>query len=162
MRAVVQRVSSASVTVAAPVGESSSSSPTRETAGAIGPGLLVLLGIHPTDTEADGQWLAEKLARLRIFEDDAGQMNRSVADIGGGLLVVSQFTLFASTKKGTRPSFNDAAKPDLAIPLYEKFVAQASAALGRPVATGRFGAMMQVSLVNDGPVTLLIDTKQRE
>ena len=89
-------------------------------------------------------------------------MNRSVADIGGGILVVSQFTLFASTKKGTRPSFNDAAKPAVAIPLYEQFVAQVSAALGRPVATGRFGAMMRVSLVNDGPVTLVIDTKQRE
>jgi D-tyrosyl-tRNA(Tyr) deacylase len=162
MRAVVQRVSSASVTVAVPVGNGSSPSPARETTGAIGPGLLVLLGIHPADTEADGQWLAEKLVRLRIFEDDAGQMNRSVADIGGGLLVVSQFTLFASTRKGTRPSFNDAAKPDIAIPLYEKFVAQAAAALGRPVATGRFGAMMQVALVNDGPVTLVIDTKARE
>ena len=162
MRAVVQRVSSASVTVATPAGDGSSSAPTGETTGAIGPGLLVLLGIHPSDTEADGQWLAEKLVRLRIFEDDAGQMNRSVADLGGGILVVSQFTLFASTKKGTRPSFNDAAKPDHAIPLYEKFVAQSAAALGRPVATGRFGAMMQVSLVNDGPVTLVIDTKQRE
>ena len=162
MRAVVQRVSSASVTVATPAGDGSSSAPTGETTGAIGPGLLVLLGIHPSDTEADGQWLAEKLVRLRIFEDDAGQMNRSVADLGGGILVVSQFTLFASTKKGTRPSFNDAAKPDLAIPLYEKFVAQAATALGHPVATGRFGAMMQVALVNDGPVTLVIDTKQRE
>lgn len=162
MRAVVQRVSSASVTVATPAGDGSSSAPTGETTGAIGPGLLVLLGIHPADTEADGLWLAEKLVRLRIFEDDAGQMNRSVADLGGGILVVSQFTLFASTKKGTRPSFNDAAKPDLAIPLYEKFVAQSAAALGRPVATGRFGAMMQVALVNDGPVTLVIDTKARE
>ncbi len=150
MRAVVQRVSSASVSVAG------------ESTGAIGPGLLVLLGIHPTDTADDGHWLADKLVRLRVFEDDAGQMNRSVADLGGGILVVSQFTLFASTRKGTRPSFNDAAKPDLAIPLYETFVAQATAALGRPVATGRFGAMMQVALVNDGPVTLVIDTKQRE
>lgn len=150
MRAVVQRVSAASVTVAG------------ETTGAIGPGLLVLLGIHPADTAADGRWLADKLVRLRLFDDAAGQMNRSVQDIGGSLLVVSQFTLFASTKKGTRPSFNDAAKPDLAIPLYEQFVAQASAALGRPVATGRFGAMMQVALVNDGPVTLVIDTKDRE
>ncbi len=159
MRAVVQRVSSASVSVARPDVPLPSSG---EVVGAIDRGLLVLLGIHSSDTEADGQWLAEKLARLRIFEDEAGQMNRSVTDIGGGLLVVSQFTLFASTKKGTRPSFNDAAKPDLAIPLYERFVAQASAALGRPVATGRFGAMMQVSLVNDGPVTLVIDTKTRE
>lgn len=150
MRAVIQRVSSASVTVAG------------ETTDAIGRGLLVLLGVHPADTAEDGQWLAEKLVRLRIFEDDAGQMNRSVLDSGGGILVVSQFTLFASTRKGTRPSFNDAAKPDLAIPLYEQFVAQVAAALGRPVATGRFGAMMQVTLVNDGPVTLVIDTKVRE
>ncbi|MFT3829321.1 MAG: D-aminoacyl-tRNA deacylase [Opitutaceae bacterium] len=150
MRAVIQRVSSASATVAG------------QTTGAIGRGLLVLLGVHPTDTAADGQWLAEKLVRLRIFEDEAGQMNRCVLDIGGGILVVSQFTLFASTRKGKRPSFNDAAKPDLAIPLYEQFVAQAAAALGRPVATGIFGAMMQVALVNDGPVTLVIDTKVRE
>ncbi len=172
MRAVVQRVSSARVTIAAARSGSASLPPSAglpgaggiaaEITGEIGPGLLVLLGIHPSDTEADGQWLAEKLVRLRIFEDDAGQMNRSVLDSGGGLLVVSQFTLFASTRKGTRPSFNDAAKPDLAIPLYEKFVSQASAALGRPVATGRFGAMMQVALVNDGPVTLLLDTKLRE
>ncbi len=174
MRAVVQRVSSASVTIAAPSSGSVSLPPDAspppnealppagETTGRIGPGLLVLLGIHPADTEADGQWLAEKLVRLRIFEDEAGQMNRSVQDMAGGILVVSQFTLFASTRKGTRPSFNDAAKPELAIPLYERFIAQANAALGRPVATGRFGAMMQVSLVNDGPVTLLIDTKLRE
>ncbi len=162
MRAVVQRVSSASVTIAASDPGSAAPPSTHETTGAIGPGLVVLLGVHPADTEADGQWLAEKLVRLRIFEDEAGQMNRSVQDIAGGILVVSQFTLFASTKKGTRPSFNDAAKPDLAIPLYEKFVAQAAAALGRPVATGRFGAMMQVALVNDGPVTLVIDTKARE
>lgn len=150
MRAVVQRVASASVTVAG------------ETTGCIGPGLLVLLGVHPADTEEDGRWLADKLVRLRIFEDETGQMNRSVQDIGGGLLLVSQFTLFASTKKGTRPSFNDAAKPEVAIPLYDKFLAQATAALGRPVASGRFGAMMQVALVNDGPVTIIIDTKDRE
>lgn len=168
MRAVVQRVSSASVTVSAPVSRNASPppnaplQPAAETTGQIGPGLLVLLGIHPADTETDGQWLAEKLVRLRIFEDEAGQMNRSVQDIAGDILVVSQFTLFASTRKGTRPSFNDAAKPELAIPLYERFIAQTSAALGRPVATGRFGAMMQVSLVNDGPVTLLLDTKLRE
>lgn len=150
MRAVVQRVSSARVTIAG------------ETSGAIERGLLVLLGVAQTDTEADARWLAEKIAALRIFEDADGKMNRSVVDVGGGILVVSQFTLFASTRKGTRPSFNDAAKPDLAVPLYEAFVRLAGAALGRPVATGRFGAMMKVALVNDGPVTLLIDTKARE
>jgi D-tyrosyl-tRNA(Tyr) deacylase len=150
MRAVIQRVSSASVTIAG------------EIAGSIDRGLLVLLGVAQGDTEADGQWLADKTAALRIFEDDAGKMNRSVVDIAGGILVVSQFTLFASTRKGTRPSFNDAAKPELAIPLYEAFIRQATAALGRPVATGKFGAMMEVALVNDGPVTLVIDSKLRE
>lgn len=150
MRAVVQRVKSSRVTV---VGEIT---------GEIGPGLLVLLGVAQTDTEADAQWLAEKICALRIFEDDAGKMNRSVVDIAGGVLVVSQFTLFASTRKGTRPSFNDAAKPDLAIPLYEAFNRLATAALGRPVATGRFAATMEVALVNDGPVTIVIDTKTRE
>lgn len=150
MRAVIQRVASAKVTIAG------------EVSGAVDRGLLVLLGVAQDDTEADAQWLAEKIAALRIFEDDAGKMNRSVVDIGGGILVVSQFTLFASTRKGTRPSFNDAAKPDLAIPLYESFVRLATTALGRPVATGKFGAMMEVSLVNDGPVTLIIDTKTRE
>ncbi|MBI5766741.1 MAG: D-tyrosyl-tRNA(Tyr) deacylase [Verrucomicrobia bacterium] len=159
MRAVVQRVSSARVTIDGRV------------AGAIERGLLVLLGIAPTDTAADGEWLAQKIAALRIFEDAEGRMNRSVVDVaaaGGALrpdtptvLVVSQFTLFASTRKGTRPSFNDAAKPDLAIPLYEKFLAQMEAALGRTVARGEFGAMMQVALVNDGPVTLIIDTRER-
>jgi D-tyrosyl-tRNA(Tyr) deacylase len=150
MRAVVQRVSSARVTVGA------------EVTGEIGRGLLVLLGVAQQDTEADAQWLAEKIVALRIFEDDAGKMNLSVADTAGGVLVVSQFTLFASTRKGTRPSFNDAARPELAIPLYEAFNRFAAAALGRPVATGRFGAMMDVALVNDGPVTLVIDTRTRE
>lgn len=150
MRAVIQRVSSARVTVAG------------EITGEIGAGLLVLLGVAQGDTEADARWLAEKTVALRIFEDEAGKMNRSVVDVAGGVLVVSQFTLFASTRKGTRPSFNDAAKPDVAIPLYEAFNRFASAALGRPVATGRFAAMMDVALVNDGPVTLIIDSKQRE
>ena len=150
MRAVVQRVSSARVTVAG------------ETTGEIATGLLVLLGVAQGDTEADAQWLAEKCVALRIFEDDTGRMNRSVVDVGGGVLVVSQFTLFASTRKGTRPSFNDAAKPDVAIPLYEAFNRFAASALGRPVATGRFAAMMDVALVNDGPVTLIIDTRIRE
>jgi D-tyrosyl-tRNA(Tyr) deacylase len=150
MRAVIQRVTRASVTVAG------------EITGEINLGLLVLLGVAQGDTEADAQWLAEKIAALRIFEDAEGKMNRSVVDVAGGLLVVSQFTLFASTRKGTRPSFNDAAKPDLAIPLYEAFNRFASAALGRPVAPGRFAAMMDVALVNNGPVTIVIDTKTRE
>ena len=150
MRLVLQRVSRARVTV------------NGEVVGQIEAGLLVLLGIAPTDTDGDAQWLAEKVCALRIFEDEAGRMNRSVAEIGGGMLVVSQFTLFASTRKGTRPSFNDAAKPEIAIPLYERFNHFASAALGRPVATGRFGAKMDIELVNDGPVTLVIDSKLRE
>ena len=150
MRSVVQRVSSARVTVAG------------ETIGEIEVGLLVLLGIAPTDSDADAQWLAEKLCALRIFEDAEGRMNRSVTEISGSLLVVSQFTLFASTRKGTRPSFNDAAKPDVAMPLYESFNRFATAALGRPVVTGRVAAKMDITLVNDGPVTLVIDSKVRE
>jgi D-tyrosyl-tRNA(Tyr) deacylase len=150
MRLVVQRVSSARVTVAG------------EVTGEIGPGLLVLLGVAQGDTEADAQWLAEKVCALRIFEDADGKMNRSVVDVGGGVLVVSQFTLFASTRKGTRPSFNDAAKPHIAIPLYEAFNRFATAVLGRPVATGRFAAMMDVALVNSGPVTLVLDSRLRE
>ena len=150
MRAVLQRVTRAHVTVEG------------ETTGAIETGLLVFLGVAPADTESDAQWLAERICALRIFQDAEGRMNRSVVDIAGGILVVSQFTLFASTRKGTRPSFNDAAKPETAIPLYEAFNRFASAALGRPVATGRFAAKMDVSLVNDGPVTLIIDTKERE
>jgi D-tyrosyl-tRNA(Tyr) deacylase len=150
MRAVIQRVSSARVAVGG------------EVTGEIARGLLVLLGVGHGDTEADAQWLAEKIAALRIFEDEGGRMNRSVVEVAGGLLVVSQFTLLASTRKGTRPSFNDAAKPDLAVLLYEAFNRCASTALGRPVATGRFAAKMDVSLVNDGPVTLVIDSKLRE
>lgn len=150
MRIVLQRVSSARVTVEG------------RTVGSISRGLLVLLGIGEQDTDEDAQWLAAKIAALRIFEDNEGKMNRSVVDCGGGILVVSQFTLLASTRKGTRPSFNDAAKPGQAIPLYEAFVRHASAALGSPVATGKFGAMMQVDLTNDGPVTLVIDSKLRE
>jgi D-aminoacyl-tRNA deacylase len=165
MRVVIQRVSSARVTVAG------------EVTGEIGAGLLVLLGVAHADTEADAQWLAEKICALRIFPDAEGKMNLSVRDLppsisglsapnprfaAPSVLVVSQFTLFASTRKGTRPSFNDAAKPDLAIPLYEAFNRFAAAALGRPVATGRFAAMMEVALVNDGPVTLVIDSRTRE
>lgn len=151
MRVVVQRVASAQVTVEGRV------------TGKVGRGLLVLQGIVPDDTAADGEWLAQKLTKLRIFEDCDGKMNLSVADVAdGGILLVSQFTLHASTAKGTRPSFHAAARPEIARPLYEQFHQQLAAALGRPVATGEFGAMMQVSLVNDGPVTLIIDSKQRE
>jgi D-tyrosyl-tRNA(Tyr) deacylase len=150
MRAVVQRVSSARVTVAG------------EITGEIGTGLLIFIGVAQGDSGADGEWLAQKIAALRIFEDDAGRMNRSLIDVGGGALVVSQFTLLASTGKGTRPSFNAAAPPALAIPLYEEFMQQLSAVLGRPVASGRFGAMMDVALVNAGPVTLVLDSRTRE
>lgn len=150
MRVVIQRVSQAQVTTAGRV------------TGRIDRGLLILLGIAGGDTSADAAWLAQKIAGLRIFADDAGAMNRSVRDIAGGLLVVSQFTLLASTRKGTRPSFNDAARPELARPLYEQFLHLAATAIDRPVATGEFGAAMQVSLLNDGPVTLVIDSRQRE
>ena len=150
MRVVLQRVSSASVAIAGDV------------VGRIDHGLLVLVGIAPTDTTEDGAWLSTKIAAMRIFPDEAGQMNRSVRDIGGGILAISQFTLFASTRKGSRPSFNDAGKPDLARPLYEKFLEQLTEALGKPVAQGEFGADMKVSLVNDGPVTIVIDSKLRE
>jgi D-tyrosyl-tRNA(Tyr) deacylase len=150
MRAVIQRVTSASVVVAG------------ETVGAIDRGLLVLVGKEAADSSEDVEWLATKIVNLRIFADETGTMSRSVRDVEGGILVVSQFTLFASTRKGTRPSWHRAARPDHAIPLYELLVEQLSAQLGRCVETGRFGAMMQVALVNDGPVTLLIDTKTRE
>lgn len=150
MRVVLQRVSSASVAIDGRV------------AGRIDRGLLVLVGIEAADTAADGEWLAQKLCKLRIFADEAGQMNKSVVETGGGILLISQFTLHASTAKGTRPSFNAAARPEQARPLYETFIAQLSAALGQPVQTGEFGAMMQVSLVNDGPVTLIIDSKSRD
>ncbi|MBK9139203.1 MAG: D-tyrosyl-tRNA(Tyr) deacylase [Verrucomicrobia bacterium] len=150
MRAVVQRVSQATVSIRGVVRCS------------IGRGLLILLGIEATDATEDLVWLSGKLARLRIFSDEQGLMNRSVGDIGGEALVVSQFTLFASTRKGNRPSFTDAAKPDVAIPLYEAFLRQLEADLGRPVATGEFGADMQVALVNDGPVTIWFDTRRRE
>lgn len=150
MRAVVQRVLQASVTLDGTV------------TAAIGPGLLVLLGVEPADTGADIEWLSGKLARLRIFSDDAGLMNRSLQDTGGEALVVSQFTLFASTKKGNRPSYSQAARPEVAIPLYEAFVRRLAADLGKPVRTGEFGADMKVALVNDGPVTIIIDTHNRE
>ena len=150
MRAVIQRVSSASVTIAGAV------------SGEIRQGLLILLGIEPTDDQTDIQWLSGKISRMRIFGDEEDAMNRSVVDVDGGLLVVSQFTLHASTKKGNRPSFIKAARPEIAIPLYEAFVKQLSVDAGRPVETGRFGAMMDVALVNDGPVTIIVDSKQKE
>ena len=150
MRAVIQRVSSASVTIAG------------QTKAAIQHGLLVLLGIEEGDAADDIEWLAGKLVRLRIFNDDQGVMNRSVQEASGDVLVVSQFTLFASTKKGNRPSYIRAARPETAIPLYEMFLNKLAADLGKPVLSGEFGADMKVSLVNDGPVTILMDTKVRE
>ncbi len=146
MRAVVQRVARARVVVEGQV------------VGEIQQGLLVLLGVTHTDTPADVQWLANKIAGLRIFNDADGKMNRDVTEAGGGILVVSQFTLYGDCKKGRRPSFVDAARPETAVPLYEAFV-NAIKALGIPTATGSFGAMMQVELVNDGPVTLVVDSK---
>jgi D-tyrosyl-tRNA(Tyr) deacylase len=145
MRAVLQRVSRAQVAVAGVV------------IGAVKRGLLVLLGVAPGDTLAQAEWLADKVVTLRLFADDAGKMNRSIAEVGGGVLVVSQFTLFADSRKGRRPSFLDAAAPEIAKPLYEAFVL-AVRALGVPAQTGYFGADMQVELVNDGPVTLIVDT----
>jgi D-tyrosyl-tRNA(Tyr) deacylase len=150
MRTVIQRVQQASVIA--------DGQPT----GSIGQGLMVLLGIEEPDNDADIEWLCQKIVNLRIFNDETGVMNRSVMDIGGDILVVSQFTLFASTKKGNRPSYIRAARPETAIPLYERTIKNLITLLGRPIATGVFGADMQVSLVNDGPVTILIDTKDRE
>jgi D-tyrosyl-tRNA(Tyr) deacylase len=150
MRVVIQRVSSARVVADC-----------AET-GRINDGLLVLLGIEDADSEADVLWLSSKIVQLRIFPDEQGVMNRSVSDIGGGILLVSQFTLHASTRKGNRPSYIRAARPEIAIPLYEAMIRQLETDLGRPVATGRFGADMQVELVNDGPVTIIIDSKNRE
>ena len=150
MRAVIQRVREASVTIGG-TGRS-----------AIGRGVLVLLGIGHDDTEEDVDWLVKKTAALRIFDDDAGVMNLSLLDVGGQALVVSQFTLMASTRKGNRPSYIRAAGHPTAIPLYESFCRSLSVALGSEVATGVFGADMQVSLINDGPVTICIDTKNKE
>lgn len=147
MIALVQRVSRASVTVG------------DQLTGAIGPGLLVLLGVHETDTAAEGDWLARKVARLRVFADEDGRMNRSLLDTGGEALVVSQFTLYGDASKGHRPSFVASAPPDRAEPLYEAFTEALAAQLGRPVPTGVFGAMMDVSLVNDGPVTLILERR---
>ena len=150
MRVVIQRVNEAQVRIAGTV------------KGAIGPGLLALLAVEDTDTAEDIEWLSGKLVRLRVFDDDNGVMNRSVQETQGDILVVSQFTLFASTKKGNRPSYSRSARPEIAVPLYEAFVARLTQDLGKPVPTGEFGAHMLVSLVNDGPVTLIIDSKMRE
>lgn len=150
MRTVIQRVTSASVSIGG------------EVVGEIGKGVMLLLGITPEDTQQDADWLVGKISKLRIFDDANGVMNLSLQDTGGEALVVSQFTLMASYKKGNRPSYIHAAPPAVAIPLYEYFVAQLQQTLGRPVPTGQFGADMQVSLTNDGPVTIVMDSKNPE
>lgn len=150
MRVVVQKVSEAKVTVKGKLVSS------------IGKGLLVLLGIEDADVEDDIDWLVKKIVQLRIFNDENGVMNRSVQEVDGDIIVVSQFTLHANTKKGNRPSYIRAAKPDFAVPMYEKFIARTEEVLGKKVGTGIFGATMDVSLVNDGPVTLIIDSKQKD
>ena len=149
MKAVIQRVEKASVTIE------------NETVSSIGDGLLILLGIEDADDKEDIEWLSRKITGLRIFNDVEGIMNRSVLEVGGDIIVVSQFTLHASTKKGNRPSYMKAAAPEVAIPLYESFVEQMEKDLGKAVGTGRFGANMKVNLVNDGPVTIIIDTKNK-
>ncbi|RXG24751.1 D-aminoacyl-tRNA deacylase [Leeuwenhoekiella aequorea] len=150
MRVVIQRVSEASVTI------------DNIIKGAIGTGYMILLGIRAEDTLEDIDWLTSKICGLRVFSDSEGLMNESITDQHGDVLLISQFTLYASTKKGNRPSFINAAKPDIAIPLYEEFVNMLSQKLGKAVKTGEFGADMKVSLVNDGPVTITIDSKNRE
>jgi D-tyrosyl-tRNA(Tyr) deacylase len=150
MKAVIQRVSSGRVTVGDRV------------TGQVEAGLVVLLGIHCDDNPEDLEWLCGKIARLRIFEDESGNMNRSVVETGGGILLVSQFTLIASTRKGNRPSFNDAAAPAHAVPLYESAIEELGRVCRKPVQTGEFGTMMSVELVNDGPVTIVIDSRNRE
>jgi D-aminoacyl-tRNA deacylase len=149
MIAVIQRVSQASVTIE------------RNVKASIGTGLVVLLGIEDADSHDDVQWLAAKIVNLRIFNDAEGVMNVSVSDIKGDIIVVSQFTLHASTKKGNRPSYIKAAKPDIAVPLYRDFVTEVEKCFGKPVQTGEFGADMQVNILNDGPVTIIIDTKNK-
>lgn len=150
MRAVIQRVTQASVTINGNV------------TSAIGSGLLVLLGIEDADTVEDIEWLSGKIVNMRIFDDEHQVPNIAVKDTGGDILLVSQFTLYATTKKGNRPGYIRAARPDVAIPLYEKMIAQLEADLGKQICTGEFGADMKVQLLNDGPVTILMDTKQRE
>lgn len=150
MRAVIQRVTEAACRIGG------------EVSGAIGPGFLVLLGIEAADTLEDLEWLAGKIINMRVFEDEQGLMNKALADINGNILLISQFTLFASTRKGNRPGFTRAAKPDLAIPLYEAMIRRLSQLLNKPIQTGIFGADMKISLINDGPVTITIDTKNKE
>lgn len=150
MRAVIQRVLEANVSIGGAV------------KGAIRTGLLVLLAVEEADTVEDIEWLSGKVVRLRIFNDENGVMNRSVQEVNGDILLVSQFTLFASTKKGNRPSYSRSANPEIAVPLYQQFIARLTQDLGKSVQTGEFGAHMVVSLVNDGPVTIIIDSKSRE
>lgn len=150
MRVVIQRVSEASVTV------------TEKIVGKINIGLLVLIGIEDADTNEDVFWLSNKLCNLRIFNDESGVMNKSILEIGGNILLISQFTLHASTKKGNRPSYLKASKSPIAVPLYELMINQLQAGLGKPIEIGIFGADMKVQLVNDGPVTIIIDSKNRE
>jgi len=150
MRAVIQRVSRASVTIK------------NKIKSEIGPGLLVLIGIEESDNETDIEWLCNKIVQLRIFNDSNEVMNLSVLDVGGSVLAISQFTLHAKTRKGNRPSYIRAAHPDIAIPLYNRFVSRLSHLMGKEVGTGDFGAMMQIELINDGPVTIIIDTKEKE
>jgi len=150
MRAVIQRVSEASVTI------------NRLTTRSIGPGMVVLLAIEEPDTPDDVEWLSGKIVRLRIFDDGEAVMNRSIQEAKGEILLISQFTLFASTRKGNRPSYSRAASPQIAIPLYEQFIRKLTQDLGRPIQTGEFGADMKVHLINDGPVTIIIDTKLKE
>ena len=150
MRAVIQRVSEASVTI------------DGEIKGAIGRGLLVFLGIESEDGPEDLAWLSGKIPQIRLFPDEAGKMNLAITEIDGEILLISQFTLFGNLRKGSRPSFNRAAPPEMAVPVYEEFVGALSNALGKPVVTGEFGAMMKIQAVNDGPVTLFIDTKNKK
>lgn len=150
MRTVIQRVQSASVTI------------DGEIKSAIGKGLLIFLGIEDKDSEADIEWLVKKIVNLRIFDDENGVMNRSIIEVNGEALVVSQFTLHASTKKGNRPSYIKASKPEKAIPLYNEFCDEMSLALGKTIGTGKFGADMKVGILNDGPVTILIDSQNKE
>ena len=150
MRNIIQRVRNASVTI------------DEQLYSSIGQGMMILVGIEDADNDEDIAFLVKKVVAMRIFDDENGVMNRSVMDIGGEVLVVSQFTLHASTKKGNRPSYIKAAKPDISVPLYERFCAELSSALGKPVKTGVFGADMQCALINDGPVTIFMDSKNKE